>query len=215
MSINYSCIEWNGHSRTFKGTMMGKRNATAKAVDVEQMLNESGNGKANGLGLDASTRSKFVLFAIPVADRVEEGPVMRGLLETEQGKINVAGWKRVARESGKEYLSLKVGNTKPRELEAPADAPDEWLVGPFYGRLFKEVSSTRDGERTRYFGFIEHSEKVGEDAHTLKGIYKTHWQVQIKARPNVSNDGRTHYIDGTANPAGAKAETADAGPMPF
>lgn len=182
--------------------------AEAPAVAVEKAQERA------ALRLDGDTRGKFVLFAIAASDRVEDGPVMRGLLETDEGKINVAGWKRVARDSGNEYLSLKVGNTKPRE-DGAGDTPDEWLIGPFYGRLFKQVNEGRDGKRTRYFGFIEHSEKVGEDAASHKGIYRTHWQVQIKARPNVSNDGKTHYIDGTASPAGNRNGGEDAGPLPF
>ena len=194
------------------------RKGTAKATTTPQAAAASTDERAStdqaAVTLGGDTRGKFVLFAIPVADRVEDGPVMRGLLETDDGKVNVAAWKKVARESGNEYLSLKVGNTRKREEHTPDDAPDEWLVGPFYGRLFKEVTNSRDNKRTRYFGFVEDSEKVGEDAKTHKGIYKTHWQMQIKARPAVSNDGKTHYIDGTVSPAGARLEASEAA-LPF
>ena len=158
--------------------------------------------------LNGSTRAKFCLFAVPEGERVEDGPVMRGFLETDAGKINVAGWKKVARDSGNEYLSLKVGNTKKRDEDTPEDAPDEWLVGPFYGRLFKEVTVSRGEKRTRYFGFVEDSVKVGEEEGTGKGIYRTNWQIQVRAKPDVSGDGRTRYINGSAYPK----DSAPAGP---
>ena len=188
-----------------KGTARAaKRQATAAPTNERESKDQV------AISLDGETRGKFVLFAIPVADRVEDGPVMRGLLETDEGKVNVAAWKKLARDTGNEYLSLKVGNTKRRDENTPDGAPDEWLVGPFYGRLFKEVTSLRDSTRTRYFGFIEDSVKVGEDAKTHKGVYKTNWQVQIKAKPAVSGDGKTHYIDGSLSPAGAKVEASEA-----
>jgi hypothetical protein len=191
--------------------LLKEREPVAKAVDEVPAMPSAA---ASPIMLDGNTRAKFVLFAIPAAERVEDGPLMRGLLETEQGRINVAGWKRVARDSGNEYLSLKVGNTRPREEGASRGAPEEWLLGPFYGRLFKEVTTRRAVKATRYFGFIEHAEKIGEDAKTKQGLYKTHWQVHVKARPSVSSDGRTHYISGTASPASVKAE-ADENALPF
>jgi hypothetical protein len=56
---------------------------------------------------------------------------------------------KLARDSGNEYLSLKVGNAKRRDEDTPDGAPDEWLVG-----------------------FVEDSAKIGEDAKTHRGIYK-------------------------------------------
>lgn len=160
------------------------------------------------ISLSGETRARFVLFAIPAAERVDDGPVMRGLLETDAGKINVAAWKKVARDSGNEYLSLKVGNTRPRDERAQSSAGDEWLVGPFYGRLFKDVTATRSAKKTRYFGFIEDSVKVGE------GSYRTNWQLQIRAKPNVSGDRRTPYIDGTTSPVNARSAAEDVA-LPF
>ncbi|MEO8250598.1 MAG: hypothetical protein ABI589_14650 [Burkholderiales bacterium] len=166
--------------------------------------------------LNGQTRGKFVLFGIPAAERVEDGPVMRGLLETDAGKINVAGWKKIGRDSGAEYLSLKVGNTKPRPADASKDTPEEWVVGPFYGRLFKEVKARDDQPaKVRYFGFIEDSVKVGEDESTGKGVYRQNWQLQIGAKPDESHDGKTRYINGTAHPAGAKADDSGAESLPF
>jgi hypothetical protein len=166
--------------------------------------------------LNGSTRAKFCLFAIPEGERVEDGPVMRGFLETDAGKVNVAGWKKFARDSGNEYLSLKVGNTKKRDDDTPEDAPDEWLVGPFYGRLFKEITVSRGEKRTRYFGFVEDSVKTGEDEATGKGIYRTNWQVQVRAKPDVSGDGRTRYINGSAYPKdSAPAASSNDNGLPF
>lgn len=186
--------------------------AATKAVAAKQQPTHAPAQDAQttqALSLDGSTRGKFVLFAIPVADRAEDGPVMRGFIETEAGKINVAGWKKTGRDSGTDYLSLKVGNTKPRAADAPEDQPDEWIVGPFYGGLFRET--VKEGERVkikRYFGYIEQSERVGEDPQTHKGVYRTDWQIQIKAKPDVSHDQRTHYINGSVHPRAAQAEAA-------
>jgi hypothetical protein len=66
--------------------------------------------------------------------------------------VQVAAWLKIGRNSGTEYLSLKVGNNDPED-------PETYTVGPFYGRLFRQV----EGSRTRYFGFIEEAEKTGED----------------------------------------------------
>jgi hypothetical protein len=188
--------------------------ATSSQQGAEAAAGEPTDEGHADITLDGNTRGKFVLFAIPASERVDDGPVMRGLLETEQGRINVAGWKRVARDTGTEYLSLKVGNVKPRGGDAPRDTPDEWLIGPFYGRLFKEVTPSRGIKKVRYFGFIEDAVKVGEDSDTGKGRYRTNWQVQIRAKPNVSKDGKTHYIDGSASPAGAKPDPGES-PLPF
>jgi len=190
---------------------MGKMKAVASNAQRDER-NDTANAAATEAAPVLNTRGKFVLFAIPAAERVADGPLMRGLLETEAGKINVAGWKRVARDTGSEYLSLKVGNTRPRREDEADDAPVEWTIGPYYGRLFR-AEVARSG-RVRYFGIIESAERVGEDKRTHKGIYKTHWQAQIKAHPTVSGDGRTHYIDGTASPAGTR-EAGDADPLPF
>jgi hypothetical protein len=191
----------NGATRSNSGV----KSAAAKDVPSDDALD---------IALDGQTRAKLVLFAVPADERVDGGPDMRGLLEVDAGRISAAAWKRVARDTGTEYLSLKVGNTRPRGEGEPADAPQEWTVGPFYGRLFKAESQARGVQRKRYFGFIEDAEKVGEDTRSHKSIYKTHWQLQIKAHPSVSNDGRTHYIDGTVSPAGAKA-SAEGEQLPF
>ncbi len=100
--------------------------AARKPIEsTAQTTDSDGAEQSTPLVLNGQTRGKFVLFGIPAAERVEDGPVMRGLLETDAGKINVAGWKKIGRDSGAEYLSLKVGNTKPR----PADASITWPAG--------------------------------------------------------------------------------------
>ncbi len=154
--------------------------------------------------LNATTTAKFVLFAIPRTEQVEDGPVMRGLLEVrtdetaEPLKVNVAAWLKIGRQSGTEYLSLKVGNNS-------AENPDAYSVGPFYGRLFRQVEERGEGKRTRYFGFIENTEKTGEDEGG-RGIYRTHWQLRVNAKPAISNDGKTHYISGQVAPSQTREE---------
>jgi hypothetical protein len=150
--------------------------------------------------LHAQTEAKFVLFNIPAKERVAGGPVMRGFVEIEAPEEDaepvkvqqVAGWSEVARDSGREYLSLKVANTESEDREL-------YSVGPFYGRLFKTVTRTKAGEVMRYFGFIEDAEKVGEDEQG-RGVYERHWELAIRAKRAVSGDGRTVYISGHLGP---------------
>ena len=159
--------------------------------------------------LNGNTLGKFVLFGIARADQVDKGPVMRGFIEvkTEESatpvKVNVAAWLKIGRTSGTEYLSLKVGNNSP-------DDPEDYSVGPFYGRLFRQV----EGTRTRYFGFIEDSEKTGEDENG-QGTYETHWQIRLNARAAVSNDQKTRYISGQVAPSQQQEETAQDNQLPF
>lgn len=190
----------------------------AKQSKVEEQTAAPQAPAAEGprsLSLDGATRGKFVMFGIPETDRVEGGPVMRGVIETDAGKINAAAWKKTGRESGADYLSLKVGNTKLRPADASADMPEEWVIGPFYGRLFRELEEV-NGKPTvkRYFGFIEDSVKVGDDPKTNKGVYRTTWQIQIKAKPAVSNDQKTRYISGSVHPRATQGEAVE-GDLPF
>ena len=150
--------------------------------------------------LHGLTEGKFVLFNIPADERVDDGPVMRGFIEItdagEQGplKVNVAGWQKTGRENGTPYLSLKIGNNNK-------DQPEDYSVGPFFGRLFREIEEPKQGgeSRVRYFGFVEHAERVGKDADG-KGIYKLHWQLRISAKRAKSNDGNTVYVSGSVAP---------------
>jgi hypothetical protein len=159
--------------------------------------------------LNGATLGKFVLFGIPRADQVKGGPVMRGLVEVKtdpQGapvKVQVAAWLKIGRSSGTEYLSLKVGNNNP-------DDPETYTVGPFYGRLFRQV----EGSRTRYFGFIEEAEKTGEDENG-QGTYVTHWQLRVSAKSAVSNDQKTKYISGSVAPSQMNEQEEESTSLPF
>jgi hypothetical protein len=159
--------------------------------------------------LNGATFGKFVLFGIPRADQVKGGPVMRGLVEVKTEthgapvKVQVAAWLKIGRSSGTEYLSLKVGNNNP-------DDPETYTVGPFYGRLFRQV----EGSRTRYFGFIEEAEKTGEDENG-QGTYVTHWQLRVSARSAVSNDQKTKYISGSVAPSQMNEQEEESTSLPF
>jgi hypothetical protein len=159
--------------------------------------------------LNGATVGKFVLFGIPRADQVKDGPVMRGLVEVKtegQGapvKVQVAAWLKIGRTSGTEYLSLKVGNNDPED-------PETYTVGPFYGRLFRQV----EGSRTRYFGFIEEAEKTGEDENG-QGTYVTHWQLRVAAKAAVSNDQKTKYISGSVAPSQMNEQEEESPSLPF
>jgi hypothetical protein len=159
--------------------------------------------------LNSTTVGKFVLFGIPQVDRVKGGPVMRGLVEVKtepQGapvKVQVAAWLKIGRSSGTEYLSLKVGNNDPED-------PETYTVGPFYGRLFRQV----EGTRARYFGFIEEAEKTGEDENG-QGTYVTHWQLRITAKAAVSHDQKTQYISGRVSPSQMNEQEEETSSLPF
>jgi len=168
------------------------------------------NTQPKGLEVvNGATVGKFVLFAIPRAEQVKDGPVMRGLVEVKvdtQGaplKVQVAAWLKIGRSSGTEYLSLKVGNNNPAD-------PARYTVGPFYGRLFRQG----EGSRMRYFGFIEEAEKTGEDEHG-QGTYVTHWQLRVSAKSAVSNDQKTHYISGSVAPSQMSESGAEDNRLPF
>jgi hypothetical protein len=159
--------------------------------------------------LNGTTLGKLVLFGIPRADQVKDGPVMRGLVEVKTDapgapvKVQVAAWLKIGRSSGTEYLSLKVGNNDPED-------PETYTVGPFYGRLFRQV----EGSRTRYFGFIEEAEKTGEDENG-QGTYVTHWQLRVSAKSAISNDQKTKYISGSIAPSQMNDQEGEASRLPF
>ncbi len=161
------------------------------------------DARADGPHLDGRTRGRFVLFVIPEDERVERGPLMRGFIELPAGQVKIAAWKKFARDNGNEYLSLRVGNSHRREEGDHADAAEgseAWAVGPFYGRLFRDVTATRGETRRRYFGFIESASRVAEDPSSGSGVYETDWQLLVRAHPDVSGDGRTPYISGQVYP---------------
>src|ERR1700733_12302128 len=132
-----------GGRRTGKAaTAAGDRAATAgnQVAETEQATHGVSKMNTQTISsdiLNGATFGKFVLFGIPRADQVKDGPVMRGLVEVKtegQGapvKVQVAAWLKIGRTSGTEYLSLKVGNNDPED-------PETYTVGPFYGRLFRQ-----------------------------------------------------------------------------
>ena len=204
-----------GGRRTRKAaTAAGDLGATALHRVAETAQTTLGVSKMNthSMGTDilnGTTFGKFVLFGIPRADQVKDGPVMRGLIEVKTEthgapvKVQVAAWLKIGRSSGTEYLSLKVGNNNP-------DDPETYTVGPFYGRLFRQV----DGNRTRYFGFIEEAEKPGEDENG-QGTYVTHWQLRVSAKAAVSNDQKTKYISGSVAPSQMNEQEEESTSLPF
>jgi hypothetical protein len=185
-------------------------NRVAEAAEATTKGVSKMNTQATGTEiLNGATVGKFVLFGIPRADQVKDGPVMRGLVEVKTEthgapvKVHVASWLKIGRSSGTEYLSLKVGNNNP-------DDPETYTVGPFYGRLFRQV----EGSRTRYFGFIEEAEKTGEDENG-QGTYVTHWQLRVSARSAVSNDQKTKYISGSVAPSQMNEQEEESSSLPF
>jgi hypothetical protein len=170
-------------------------NRVAETAEATQGVSKMNTHAAGTDILNGTTLGKFVLFGIPRADQVKDGPVMRGLIEVKGEapgapiKVQVAAWLKIGRSSGTEYLSLKVGNNNP-------DDPESYTVGPFYGRLFRQ----QEGSRTRYFGFVEEAEKTGEDENG-QGTYVTHWQLRVTAKSAVSNDQKTKYISGSIVPS--------------
>ena len=184
-------------------------NRVAEAAEVTHGVSKMNTQVTRTDILNGTTLGKFVLFGIPRADQVKDGPVMRGLVEVKteaQGapvKVQVAAWLKIGRSSGTEYLSLKVGNNDP-------EAPESYSVGPFYGRLFRQV----EGSRTRYFGFIEEAEKTGEDENG-QGTYITHWQLRVSAKSALSNDQKTKYISGSIAPSQMNEQEEESASLPF
>jgi hypothetical protein len=184
-------------------------NRVAETTQTTQGVSKKNTHAAGSDVLNGTTLGKLVLFGIPRADQVKDGPVMRGLVEVKtdaQGapvKVQVAAWLKIGRSSGTEYLSLKVGNNDPED-------PETYTVGPFYGRLFRQV----EGSRTRYFGFIEEAEKTGEDENG-QGTYVTHWQLRVSAKSAISNDQKTKYISGSIAPSQMNDPEEEASSLPF
>jgi hypothetical protein len=203
-----------GRRKGKAATAAGDLGATALHGVAETAQTTHGVSKMNKQTVDAdilngATFGKFVLFGIPRADQVKDGPVMRGLVEVKTEthgapvKVQVAAWLKIGRSSGTEYLSLKVGNNNPED-------PEDYTVGPFYGRLFRQV----EGNRTRYFGFIEEAEKTGEDENG-QGTYVAHWQLRVSAKPAVSNDQKTKYISGSVAPSQMNEQEEESTSLPF
>lgn len=179
-----------------------------RSAQSDAVMNEASANSTTIMNADTSAR--VVMFYIPTDEQVTDGPIMRGHLEidvegqTEPVKVNVAGWLKHGRDSGKPYMGIKVGtNTK--------EHPEVYSVGPYHGRMFKQVEEKATGAKVRYFGFIEDSVKTGEDDEG-RGIYTVKWQLRINAKPQVSGDGKTRYLSGTVVP---NREIAGADDLPF
>jgi hypothetical protein len=202
-----------GARRKVKAAAVASNSSTVNRVaETAQATHGVSKMNTHAVGADilnGTTLGKLVLFGIPRADQVKDGPVMRGLVEVKtdaQGapvKVQVAAWLKIGRSSGTEYLSLKVGNNDPED-------PETYTVGPFYGRLFRQV----EGSRTRYFGFIEEAEKTGEDENG-QGTYVTHWQLRVSAKSAISNDQKTKYISGSIAPSQMNEQEEEASSLPF
>ena len=114
--------------------------------------------------LHAQTNAKGALFNIKAADRRDNGPVMSGNFEVNAKKINVAAFLKISRESGKDYLNLKIGTTG----------------GPvFYGRLFRNDDKLGDSSPD-YSGYVELG--TGRDAPQLR---IAGWKVRPKNQSAV------------------------------
>lgn len=116
--------------------------------------------------LHANTIAKGALFNVQANDRKVNGPAMTGNFEVNSERINVSGYLKVARESGKDYLNLKIG-----EKSGPV----------FYGKLFRNVD--KKGEKSPdYSGYVELG--IGNDAPQLR---VAGWRMK-------SRDQQTPYI---------------------
>ena len=146
--------------------------------------------------LNATTKANFALFNfVPKAgdgDMDKEYPLMSGFLENPEFKVHVGAFLKVAKESGKQYLSLSVGNEKDEKT--------------FYGRLFKE---TKPGKEDSYFGYIEETVKVPAKKKSEEDVYETVWQLGIRAKQTVSEDGKKKYISGSVYPITKKGQSGE------
>jgi hypothetical protein len=109
---------------------MSKRAAAnVRQPETDRTMERQGDtGPQDGGALDGNPRGACVQLAIPAEERGKDGPVMRGAIETKQGRVNVAGWKRATRDRENDYLSLNVGNTRARDADAPTDAPEGSII---------------------------------------------------------------------------------------
>jgi hypothetical protein len=73
--------------------------------------------------------------------------------------------------------------------------------------LFRVVTPLKSSVKVRYFGVIEDMQKVDE------GEYVTQWQLAVRAKRAISNDGKTVYVSGRVAPAVAHDEHED--DLPF
>lgn len=116
--------------------------------------------------LNADTKAKGALFTVKANDRKDNGPTMTGNFEVNSSKISVAAFLKVSKESGKDYLNLKIG-----EKEGPS----------FYGKLFRNTEKKAE-KSPDYTGYVELG--TGNDAP----------QLRIAGWKAKSRDQKTSYI---------------------
>ncbi len=102
--------------------------------------------------LTIETKANGALFNTEPEGRNPNGPVMTGTLDVADQKVRVAAFLKAAKESGKNYLSIKIGDERKQE---PI----------FHGKLF--ASEDKRGEKSPdYTGYI--SLEASDDAPHLR-----------------------------------------------
>jgi hypothetical protein len=148
------------------------------------------------LAIEAKTfnGARFALFNhTPETDDGRTHPVMRGLIENDGMKVDVAAFAAMA-DSGTPYLRLSLGNK------------DQVSV---YGRLFRDAK--KEGH---YFGYIELSRPTGEIDSDGHKVYETVWKLNIRAERTKAKSG-AKYIGGEVSLAGIKAAAVEADDVAF
>jgi uncharacterized protein (DUF736 family) len=129
--------------------------------------------------LQASTTAKGALFIVKSDARKVNGPAMTGTLEVNSQKIQIAAFLKVSRETGKDYLNLKIG-----QKYSPA----------FYGKLFR--NKDKRGEQSPDFtGYVELGNGNNAPQLRLAG-----WQAK-------SRDQKTSFISLDLAPPMRKTES--------
>lgn len=128
--------------------------------------------------LNAETKAKGALFTVKAEDRKENGPIMTGNFELEEGKIAIAAFLKTAKETGKQYLNLKVGNKNDQ---------------PLYGRLFR-VEEKKGEKSPDYTGYVA----LGSDEEAP--------ELRVAGWKTKSKDGNTSYISLVIEPPAKKSE---------
>jgi len=143
------------------------------------------------------------LFTVAADRKVANGPLMTGLINlTEKDSVEMAAFIKTGKESGKEYLSLKIQTGKGD-------------TAPLYGRLFRTEAKKSD-KAADYFGAIDLG--AGDNAPELR----------IAGWKRTSKDGKTQFVSllidvpngkpESATPPAAEAAPGDAAPdldIPF
>jgi uncharacterized protein (DUF736 family) len=129
--------------------------------------------------LQINTKAKGALFTVKADERKDNGPSMTGHFEANSQKISIAAFLKVSKESGKDYLNLKMG-----EKDGPI----------FYGKLFRNTD--KKGEKSPdYSGYVELG--IGDDVPQLR---IAGWRMK-------SRDQKTSYISLELAPPIKKTES--------